>query len=198
MPLFAHPTPSDPGSVLRNIEVTPDIVFVISSTPNLSSPLGYFCSTGGTARTLAWLSFPANTDTWLWFNGPQQLGDGAWPATFYLVRPTDPNWSPPPPPPAGYTSTSYASAGSWTSTASPDVQAPAWLITMSAGGQNVAYVQLVGGRRTWFKSGTVAGGNSWAGAYIDVGPGENVALVRQPPGVPGDALRVALFTTKNA
>lgn len=203
MPLFHSPPPPAGSSVIVNGEVTPDIVFIISRQPDGSSPLGYFCSTGGQARSIGWLSFAANTDTWIWFNNPPapppappQYNDTNWPGTFYLVPQTAPGWTPPAAPSAGWSTAAYSSAGDWTGAASPTGN-PSWLLTLApapAGMENVGYVQLVNGVRTWFKSGTIAANNSWAGNYIAIGSGGTLKLSQ--PSSPGSPSRWALVTTK--
>ena len=192
---------SEPLSSGGPTEVTPDVVFVISTQPDGSNPLGYFCSTANNPLSLSWFVFSPNSDTWLWLtNGPPppppapaptQLGDAAWPSTFYLCVPS----AAPPSPAYGFTATGYSRPSSWSGLGVPQA-VPTWLLTNNKPNGEVAvgYVQLVGAVRTWYKSGSP--GSTWPGNTIEV----TSWLKLSPPGLgnPGGQQRVSMATAKLA
>ncbi len=206
MSLFTQPAPPDDGPIhLSHVEISPDVVFVVSLSSTGTNPLGYFVSTGGNAQSYGWWATAASTDNWLWI-GVQppavQFGDTNWPATFYLVKVGGPGWKPPANVQSGNTiRAAYSSAGTWTGTGVPSSTDPAWLLNNNQGGTflPLGYVQRVGGTRTWYKSGnTTVDQNgdpltTWVGNAIAVT--SCLQLTTPPAGSPGTTSRFTLATT---
>lgn len=206
MSLFHRPPPPpDDGPVhLSHVEVSPDIVFVLSTSPAGTNPLGYFVSTGGNPQTYGWWATAPDTDNWLWIQVQPpavQFSDTNWPATFYLVKVGGPGWQPPPNVQEGNTiRATYKSDGTWTGTGVPSATAPAWLLNNFQDGAFVSlgYAQRVGPTRTWYKSGNTSVDQN--GAPLTTWPGNAIVvssclqLTTAPPGSPGENPRFTLPT----